>query len=482
MGILLLALSIVLHSYWKYATIYAAVPVIGNLPNSTSVSEGTGTEELLYVIDVTDADGDSITCSLQAGGGSNKFNLRLSTDANPSWSLYTVHDETYDPGSQAVYTLGIDCTANGDTVSSTYTVNIVANLPPVITNLPDSVNVSTLTTSIGDNVFTVTGTDTENDQISYSRSCSPVAPACPFTILASGAIQLNADISSSTHIGYDVTVTISDDTGSGVDKILTVLYTDINNPPAIQNLGSTISVPENTALGETVVTTDCSDSDASDTLVYTMSCTPASGSTYFLINSSSGVIYTSTTSNINYEFLGGTTSFACPVTCNDGRASDTETVTLSVTNVNEAPTLSQNAYSISADEGPAGTVILAAGFNVTDEDTDDTYSFSVDCGDSTGYFSIVTGTGVLSYSTDYDVDDGTRPSSISCNVTVTDSGGITDTAPLSIIINNINDNAPVFVYTSHVWFVSLDAAVGTVVGTAAATDADIGTFGDISYT
>ena len=68
---------------------------------------------------------------------------------------------------------------------------------------------------------------------------------------------------------------------------------------------------------------------------------------------SAGVIAT-TNSLINYEtlFNAGTTSFACSVTCSDGEASDTASLTIDVTNVNEAPSFPQNAYTVSVDEGP----------------------------------------------------------------------------------------------------------------------------------
>lgn len=55
------------------------VPVINNLPNSTSIQEGLDTEIQLYVIDVTDDDGDSLTCDLGPGTtpGSGKTDFRI---------------------------------------------------------------------------------------------------------------------------------------------------------------------------------------------------------------------------------------------------------------------------------------------------------------------------------------------------------------------------------------------------------------------
>ncbi|XP_053400699.1 protocadherin Fat 3-like [Mercenaria mercenaria] len=354
---------------------------------------------------------------------------------------------------------------------------------PVINNLPDSRTLSIDTFGVGDNVFTVDATDADNDQITLSITCSPVTPTCPFDIFNSGDIQLNADISGTTVPGYDVTVSVSDSSGSnGISKVLTVTFSGINSQPTIQNLGVTLTVPENNALGDTLETTACTDPDATDTLGFSMACTPSSGLTYFEIDASSGAISTSS-SLLNYEFLfaAGTTSFSCTVTCSDGQASDTATIGFDVTDVNEAPMFSQNGYSISADEGAAGTPLQSSGYDIIEEDNSDTKTFSIDCGTSTGYFSIDTTSGILSFGSNYDVDDGVRPTSVSCTVTVTDSGGLTDAVTLSITINNINDNSPVFFPAVYSWFISEGASIGTTVGTVTATDADIGTYGDISY-
>lgn len=479
-------LNFLVYSFWTLKVTYAVAPVINNLPNSTTLAEGTTTEISLYSLDVTDADGDAITsCSFDPSGtvpgsGTNKFQLQ---QIGGTWGLYTKSSEVYDYNAQSSYTLAIECDANGDTATGTFDVYLSKNAVPVIQNLPASVNVSTLTSGVGDSVFTVTGSDAENDQIRYSKTCDPVSPACPFDIFNSGAIQLNADISSITVTGYDVIVDIEDDYGTGESKTLTILFTDLNSQPTIQNLGNTIGIPENGALGETIVTTTCTDNDVADTLVYSMTCTPTSGSTYFLLNSTSGEITTTTSSVINYEYLlsAGSTSFNCTVSCSDGRVADTADVVLDVTNVNEAPTFSQNAWSISANEGAGGTVIQVTPFSVNEEDSGDSTTYNLDCGTSSGYFSINTGTGIISYSIEYDVDDASRPTSVSCNVTVTDSGGLSDTATVTITINNINDNVPVFSQTSYVWFLSEVDPVGTTVGTAAATDGDIGVYGNITY-
>lgn len=469
---------------WRYAE--TAAPVINNLPASENLLEDTSTEILLFTLDATDADGDTVTCSFGTGSnpgtGTSRFIVRYVTGTT-DWGIYTKADAGYDFNSQPTYSLVIDCEANGDTDTETFTVNLLENQRPVINNLPDSRTLVVSAVSIGDIVFTVNVTDAENDVTTLSITCDPASPACPFEIFNSGALVLTEDISNIAVGGYDVTVDVSDDGGSGTPEILSITFSGANNQPVIQNLGVSLNIPENSALGNTLETTTCTDSDAGDTLAYSMSCTPSMGLTYFQIDSATGVISTSASSSINYEYLvaAGVPSFTCTVTCSDGEVSDTATVDFDVTNVNEAPRFAQNGYSISVDEGVGGTAIQTSAYDIIDEDAGDTEQYTFDCGTSTGFFSIDTDTGLLSFGTDFDVDSGVQPTSVDCDVTVTDSGGLTDTTTLSIEINNINDNSPVFLQNTYSWFISEGASVGTSVGTVSATDADIGTFGDINY-
>lgn len=92
-------------------------------------------------------------------------------------------------------------------------------------------------------------------------------------------------------------------------------------------------------------------------------------------------------------------------------------------------------FNVFSPTKQGGTVLQTSGYTIIDEDSGDTDTFSFDCGTSTSYFSIDPDNGILSFGSDYDVDDGVRPTSASCNITVTDSGGLNDTVPLSITIS-----------------------------------------------
>ena len=64
--------------------------------------------------------------------------------------------------------------------------------------------------------------------------------------------------------------------------------------------------------------------------------------------------------------------------------------------------------------------------------------------------------------------------SITCPVTVSD-GALTDAATLTVTVNNINDNTPTFGQASYTFTTANTVAVGTTLGSVAATDGDLST-------
>lgn len=98
------------------------------------------------------------------------------------------------------------------------------------------------------------------------------------------------------------------------------------------------------------------------------------------------------------------------------------------------------------------------------------------CASNAGYFSITPSNGLITLTTDLDVDGAGLPTSFTCSVTISD-GSLTDTASLTINVNNINDNTPAFSSNLYTYYVNINTAVNSVFGSAVATDGDIGSFG-----
>ena len=70
-----------------------------------------------------------------------------------------------------------------------------------------------------------------------------------------------------------------------------------------------------------------------------------------MTHSSAGVVSTHSTNMINYESLGASTTFSMSITVHDGKQLVTDTLTINVHDVNEAPIFVQPAFGASAVEG-----------------------------------------------------------------------------------------------------------------------------------
>lgn len=457
----------VTHVYSLTVTNYP--PVFQNLPDTTSISEDIAVETQLKVLTVTDASlADTVTCSVNnINPTTTDLYLRYAPGTS-DYSVYLRGVNTLDYDTQRQYVLTIDCTDSKVTVQETYTVYILRNQQPTITNLPagsNSIEIAGSTTPIGTNIFTVTSTDPENDQLHYNMTC---IPACPFKIYDSGAIQVDSSLAGLTSTAYDLFVYVYDGSTLVGPRSLTVKISDINTAPNITNLPSGIVVPENSAPSITLYTLEKTDVNSLDTHTWTYSIS-SGGSVYFTVDSS-GVVKTTTTP-INYETITPKT-FYVTAYVSDGQASASGTLTIDVSNVNEAPSFSKTTYSVTGNEGAAGATIGTPPFVVTDPEGDTT-TYSLACPE----FTLTSG--VLTFTSDYDVDAGLA-TTVSCGVTVSD-GSLTDTATLVVNINNINDNTPTFFRSTYSFYVTPDSTVGTVIADIPATDGDIGTFGEITY-
>lgn len=468
-----LCLNSVDHTFTLTVTNYP--PVIENLPASTEISEDVNVETQLYVLTVTDASlADTVTCSItNVSPALAALYLRYATGtSNYVINLRAGAGLNYD--SIRTYTVTVKCDDTKDTTTGTFTLYILRNQAPVITNLQttsNSIDVASSSVSIGTNVYTVTSTDLENDQLYYNMTCIPAT--CPFKIYDSGAILADKSLSGLTDTAYDLFIYVYDGHTLVGPRSLTIKISDINTAPVITNLPTTVSVAENTAATTDVYTVTKTDVNSLDTHTWTSTISPASGSLYFTIDSTTGTVKTSST-NIDYETIG-TTSFLLTAYVSDGKASASGTLTISITNQNEAPQFLLSTYTLTGNEGSAGTTIGTPSFSVSDPDAGTTLTYTQSCPELT----MNPTTKLVTLSTNYDVDTGSA-TSLSCTVTVSD-GELTDTATLNVIIDNINDNTPTFTASSYSFFASSTADVGTIIASLPATDGDIGTFGDVTY-
>ena len=120
-----------------------------------------------------------------------------------------------------------------------------------------------------------------------------------------------------------------------------------------------------------------------------------------------------------------------------GGLSDTASVAITVTNVNEVPSLDAAQYTFTVAENAAVATSLGS-VSATDPD-EDTLTFSITAGDDDGNFSIDS-SGALSLAKTLDYE---TTSSYTLTVEAADPGGLSDTATVAITVTNVNE-APAF--------------------------------------
>ncbi|XP_052079677.1 protocadherin Fat 4-like isoform X2 [Mytilus californianus] len=455
-------------------------PSINGLPRATDIQEDVIVETTLYTFSVTDPENTVVTCSVTAiTPTTNIIFMKPSTNFN-EFDIILQSNPSLRYDLIRTYRIDIQCNDGRRSDSSVFFMNILRNKPPVFLNLQNITSVSSIATYIGQIVFDVDITDPENDQVEFSMFCVPSAN-CPFEIYHSGEIVLKRSIEGEFIPAYDLYVYVTDGKSTTGPRSLTVHVLDINYVPVIRNLPlpSALVVSENSALGLSIFQVSIQDNDGADTHTYTMTSSPSDGVLYFDINSANGLVSTSASTNINFEGVSST-SFTFTITVTDTKDSASQNLSISIANQNEAPVFTKKAYALSVDEGVAGTTLADPSYLYQDGDNGDTHTFSMTCASNVGYFAIAPATGLITLATDIDVDAAGSATSFTCTLVVSD-GSFTDSASLTITVNNINDNTPRFSNNLFTYYLDINYPLNTAFGSTVATDADTGTFGNFIY-
>ena len=170
---------------------------------------------------------------------------------------------------------------------------------------------------------------------------------------------------------YVLTVRVTDGPGLFDEKTVTINVTDVNEQPILTVDATPVSVAENTVAGTTLADVDGSDPDAGggndgDILRGpTFSIMAGNVSGLFAIDATTGEISLAGGKSFDFE---AAQQYVLTVRVTDGPGLfDEKTVTINVTDVNEAPTLTVDATPVSVAENAAtGTVV--GDFDGTDPD------------------------------------------------------------------------------------------------------------------
>ena len=161
----------------------------------------------------------------------------------------------------------------------------------------------------------------------------------------------------------------------------------------------------------------------------------------------------------------------------DTDTDDTIAVTINLTNVNEAPEITNLLTASNAPENSSGTILLMW----SDVDVPDTQTWSVETTDDGDKFQIAGGfLPTLSFKVQPNFEDPTDDdmnNTYVVKVKLTDSGGVSDTVTFTVTVTNVNE-APEITTNSGAAYIFSEAentATSEVIETFEATDVDAST-------
>jgi len=227
------------------------------------------------------------------------------------------------------------------------------------------------------------------------------------------------------------------------------------------SVSTVVSVQENST---TVLTATASDPDPGTTLTYSLSGVDAN---FFSIGSSNGVLTFNTAPDFEAPAdIGNDNVYNITVMVSNGTLSDSKAVTVTVTNVNEAPVSLVCPSVIAENSGP--NAVLGT-FSTTDPDAGDSFTYALAAGTGDGdnaLFNIIGGQ--LRANANFDFE---TKSSYSIFVRATDLGGLSFESQFTITVTNVNE-APVSLVCPSV--IAENSGPNAVLGTFSTTDPDAG--------
>jgi len=438
--------------------------------SGTTISVAENNTTTGYTATATDADaGDTVTFSLTGGVDQAVFSINGSSGV---LSFNTAPDFETPTDSDGDNTYAVDITATDGANP------VVQSVMVAVTDLNDNTPVFTsgTTISVAEN-STVTGytamaTDADvSDTVTYSLTGG--VDQALFSINGSSGVlsfTVAPDFEIPTDSGGDNTYVVNitaTDGSNPVVRSVTVTVTDLNDSAPVFTSGMAISVAENaSATGYTATATDA---DAGDTV--TFSLTGGVDQAAFSINGSSGVLNFNTAPDFEIPTdSGGDNTYVVSITATDGSNPVVQSVTVTVTDLNDSAPVFTSGTAISVAENASATGYTAT---ATDADAGDTVTYSLTGGVDQAAFSINGSSGVLSFNTAPDFETPTDSGGDNTYVvSITASDGSNPVVQsVTVTVTDLNDNAPVFTSGMAISVAENATATGY---TATAIDADAG--------
>ena len=298
--------------------------------STSTVAENKAVGTVIGDFSSTDPDtGKTYTYSLVSGTGAT--DNRLFTITGNQLKTKAVFDfETKDSYSIIVKTKDQD----GLFYEKPLTIG-VTNVNETPTNLTLSNSTVAENKAVGTVVGNLTSTDPDTgNTFTYSLVSGTGATDNSLFTIVDNQLQTNSVFNFETKNSYRIRVKTTDQDGLFYEKPLTIGVTNVNEAPVITSAATATFAENGTG---TVYTVTATDADAATTLTYSLSGDDAN-----LFNINNRAITFKTAPNFEAPSDNGANNvYNINVIANDGTLTDTEALAITVTNVNEAPTLNR---------------------------------------------------------------------------------------------------------------------------------------------
>ncbi|MBM4074858.1 MAG: cadherin repeat domain-containing protein, partial [Planctomycetes bacterium] len=426
----------------------SSTSVVENQPSGTTVGTFSSTDPDVantFTYSLVTGTGSTDNASFAIVGNSLTTAASFNFEAKPT---YSIRVRTTDQGGlffEKAFTITVT------NVNETPT-NIGLSNSSVAENEPVGATVGALSTTDPDaaNTFTyalVTGTGSTDN--------------ANFTIFGN-SLRTAVSFDFETKSSYSIRIRSTDQGGLFVEDVFTITVTDVNEAPTNITLSST-SVAENQPSGTTVGTLSTTDPDAGNTFTYSLVAgTGSADNASFTITGNT----LKTAVSFNFETRS---SYSIRVRSTDQGALFFEKVlTITVTNVNEAPTNISLSSVLIAENAASGTTVGT--FSTTDPDAANTFTYSLVAGTgSTNNASFTIVGNSLRTAASFNFE--TTPT-LSIRVRSTDQGGLSFEKVFTITVTNVNETPVAISLDNNT--VSENLPIGTLVGSCSTQDPDVG--------
>ena len=458
-------------------TIGVAINVTDVAENNAPVFvEGTATERSVAEntpagkniggpVTATDLDEDVLTYAL-SGVDAGSFGIVSATG-----QLRTRAPLDYEKkNTYSVAVLVSDGNGGTDTIGVAINVTDVAeNNAPVFVEGSATERSIPENTPAGRNIGApVVATDLDEDVLTYALSG---VDAGSFGIVsATGQLRTRAPLDYEQRNVYSVAVLVSDGNGGSASIGVAINVTDVDETPTahapefVEGAATERSIPENTPAGENIgAPVTATDEDEEDVLTYSLIGADAAS---FSIVSTTGQLQTR--APLDYEQKN---AYAVIVTVSDGTLTDTISVAINVTDVNEnnPPVFAEANTTRSIPENTPAGVHIGEAVSAKDADSDDTLAYTLS-GTDAAAFAIDQTTGQLKTKAPLDYETKNAYSV----VVMASDGSREATTRVAIRVTDVDESrSPVFAGSRTTRFVKENTPAGQNVGSpVSATDED----------